>query len=441
MAEGSQNETLSIRQRLAMLFTEERRHTLYTILFSACLTAGAVAWNLGWLDFSRPYSGTTQKPPAAGQGRHVIALPVNWHTEDVVLHLDIPSGWKSQITPYHFTDDWHFDIHGTAQFSPPGTPNSDPTGLTVSHIFPHHNDAHYFPLPGIADDLGFDPHLHSHEDMHLLDHHLLDVSNPMRSVAPFGGREAFAIDYELTSESTSHKCTERQLVVNQVGAIIRLCSPAGAETIPQDYQALLSSARWIPRQETDFAQSTVFAESQADSIAIPLPEGWQVTRTPDGVQDKTIDPPGFSDSSDFPRSHALTIQRIPLSLLSGKWAIYPTHTPPTPCSPKWKTMVDSWSDSAEQYWLEDRTIGGENACGFSSNPNPWDRGRHYWFVPRQDGLWVFTVRIGTPPTPEEKEQQQSGHQEEAHFLPEHTTQAYKALDQTKWTTVANKGTE
>lgn len=426
------------------LLTTERVYGFGIILLSTLITAYVLAWILEVPGFAPERTSSS----SSEQYRQKIRLPSGWDSEDVILRLDIPKGWTVQNTPYQFAEYMRPNIQGEAKISPLDTSQSDPTGLTVSHFFEGEH-LHYFPMPyAIKHDESGDYFLPDSDAMPE-GRRLPHPQNAERDITPIGGRDALALTYDLPSPAGTHKCTERQVSVNRRGTIIRLCSPAGAETIPQDYLAFLSSAQWIPRAESDFAQSEVVTDPPSDSINIPLPDGW---KSEDGyVQQNSLNSelnlhkyirmPGTVPlhlAQQYP-SHPLWIRRIPPSLISGKWAIYPTDDTPEACTPEWKKMADTWEPSGGQNWLNDRTIGGEKACGFSTDPNPQRATWHYWFIPREDGLWIFEVAVPPTEAPKPEESAQSDADPAASFNPEDYQQVYTLLDQVTWTKATAKG--
>ncbi|MDO4260282.1 MAG: hypothetical protein Q4C87_12265 [Actinomycetaceae bacterium] len=434
----SNRETPAPAKRVASALTSERKYALGVIALAICLTTSVFAWGFGWIDFDPPSRNTNNSRSSAMSDNPApetqkIPLPPDWNSEDIILHVDIPDGWESQNTPYYlFLGSLGVDVEGEAKISPPDTAQSDPTGLTISHFF--RREEGYFPLPGRITS-GLDgAFMLDDEDLTTKGRHLPEIIGPTHGVAPIGGRDALALSYDLPSPAGTHKCTERQLVVNRVGAIIRLCSPAGADTIPQEYQALLSSAKWAPRAESDFAQSTIITDPAPDTLELPLPEGWRNVGNTEDSSAMNIAP---SNTQGFP----LMIRRIPPSSISGKWAIYPTNNIPEPCTPEWKKMADTWEPSGEQRWLEERTIDGEKACGFINDPQPHQPTEHHWFVPREDGLWIFNVEVFPPRKPAPIPGAQSGAEQEPQLGREHYKQAYQLLDQVKWTSTAEKGAE
>ncbi|MDO4260207.1 MAG: hypothetical protein Q4C87_11890 [Actinomycetaceae bacterium] len=394
--------------------------SLGVILLSSFLTLLMLGIGLGQPSIPTPNADNRLHSPAQYERRF----------ENVRIEVDIPRNWETTYSyPYSLSPQLELDVMGETQLSPKDTPQSDPSGLTISHFYSASNqegDWDYGDSPRKEEDT------HDKNGLQKAGRRLPDIQNPQISTDVIDQRSAVAVDYSLTSPHGRHECTERHVEVNQETAILRLCGPAGSNEIPQEYQNVLSSIRWIPREYGVFPQSDISIDVPKEKVDIPLPQGWENRPQPENRTDTVFHPSYVDFRPSRLAGGALTIRHFPTSAISGEQGLYPTVSPAAVCSPEWKKMADTWDEGGAQNWLKDRTIGGRKACGYSRQGYVKEYiFIHYWFVAGADGLWVFTV-TDAPEDKESKHAKTSPRDTRYDLSTTDTAQANALLDQVTW---------
>ncbi|MDO4260205.1 MAG: hypothetical protein Q4C87_11880, partial [Actinomycetaceae bacterium] len=162
------------------------------IVLCVCLTIGISIWSFGqyWpISDDKPYFSD--------------------RNENVRMEVLIPHGWTTQYTyPYSLTPQLTIDFVGETQLSPGNTPQSDPTGLTISHFYASNELSD---MSFTDSDVQRDGQ--SKKELRTAGRRLAQINNPKVSVDSIDGRKATAFDYALSSPSGVHQCTERQVEV------------------------------------------------------------------------------------------------------------------------------------------------------------------------------------------------------------------------------------